>query len=104
MTGIDADTQKHPEKAEHLGITPLEAMAAGAIVCGYSACGIPELVTHGQNGFLFTAKDELMDIMISSEKNIKKQNIIRSNAHDFIKNNFSYEVFTKRVAEVILTK
>ncbi|OGK13245.1 hypothetical protein A3A93_00505 [Candidatus Roizmanbacteria bacterium RIFCSPLOWO2_01_FULL_38_12] len=104
MTGIDADTQKHPEKAEHLGITPLEAMAAGGIVCGYSAGGIPELVTHGQNGYLFTTKDELMRTMINCEKNIKKQNIIRSSAHDFIKSNFSYEVFTKRVAEVILTK
>ncbi len=102
MTGIDADIQKHPEKAEHLGITPLEAMAAGAIVCGYSAGGIPELINHGENGYLFTEKDELMDIMISSEKNVKKQNIVRAKANEFIKDNFSYDVFSQRVSEVIL--
>src|SRR3990167_1372018 len=104
MTGIDADTQKHPEKAEHLGISPLEAMGAGAIVCGYSAGGLPELITHGENGYLFKTKDELMSTMISSEKNIKKQNIMRAKGNDFVKNNFSYEVFSKRISEVILNK
>ena len=104
MTGIDVDTQKHPEKAEHLGITPLEAMAEGAIVCGYSAGGLPELIRHGENGYLFKTKEELINIMISSEKNIKKQNIIRAKGNDFVKTNFSYDEFSNRVSEVILKK
>src|SRR5690606_27468423 len=45
MTGIDVDEKKYPEKVEHLGITPLEAMASGCIVFAYNAGGLKELIT-----------------------------------------------------------
>ena len=35
----------------------MEAMAAGSVVIGADAGGIPDVVQHGVNGFLFDPKD-----------------------------------------------
>ncbi len=41
-----------PSRLEGLGMVLMEAMAAGKPVVATRAGGIPEIVTHGQNGFL----------------------------------------------------
>ena len=48
MAGIDVNEEKNPERVEHLGITPLEAMAGGAIVFAYDMVGYADAkqVTH----------------------------------------------------------
>lgn len=48
-----------PEKQEHFGIAIAEAMAAGCIPVVYQGGGIPEIVDHGQNGFLWQDREEL---------------------------------------------
>jgi glycosyltransferase involved in cell wall biosynthesis len=42
-----------PSKTETLGLVLMEAMAAGSIVIGANAGGIPDIVRHEVNGFLF---------------------------------------------------
>ena len=42
-----------PSKTETLGLVLMEGMAAGTIVIGASAGGIPDVIKHGTNGFLF---------------------------------------------------
>jgi glycosyltransferase involved in cell wall biosynthesis len=42
-----------PSKTETLGLVLLEGMAAGAVVIGANAGGIPDVVQHEVNGFLF---------------------------------------------------
>ena len=42
--------------AELQSIATLEAMACGLPVLAADACALPELVTHGENGLLFTAR------------------------------------------------
>jgi len=48
-----ADAFVFPSLTETLGLVVLEAMAAGCPVIAANAGGIPDIVTDGENGFLF---------------------------------------------------
>ncbi len=102
FTGYGVDEQDHPEMVEHLGITPLEAMAAGAITFCFNAGGPKEIVTDGQNGYLFNNENELQTKMITVLNDQKIQKTVRNNANKFIQQNFSYEVFRQKVRTVML--
>jgi glycosyltransferase involved in cell wall biosynthesis len=57
--GYGEDEERSPMKAEHFGITTVEAMAAGCVPVVIACGGQTELVTHGRNGFLWHTLDEL---------------------------------------------
>lgn len=59
-TGFGVDLDTHPERAEHFGIAPVEAMSAGAIPVVYGLGGPREIVEAGSNGFTFTTEEELI--------------------------------------------
>ncbi len=52
--------EKIPEHMEHFGITAVEAMSAGAIPLVYNGGGLSEIVTDGENGYLWSTVDELV--------------------------------------------
>jgi glycosyltransferase involved in cell wall biosynthesis len=49
-----------PSTTETLGLVLMEAMAAGSVVIGANAGGIPDIVRHEMNGFLFSTDDDLV--------------------------------------------
>jgi glycosyltransferase involved in cell wall biosynthesis len=102
FAGYGIDENIHPEMVEHLGITPLEAMAAGAITFSYNAGGPKEIITDGQNGFLFDNEKEIIGKMQSVLENPEQQQSIRKKANEYIHTNFSFVVFTKKVQKIIL--
>ncbi|MEB3162982.1 MAG: glycosyltransferase [Prochlorothrix sp.] len=53
-----ADAFVFPSRTETLGLVLLEAMAAGCPVLAANAGGIPDIVTDGENGFLFDPADD----------------------------------------------
>lgn len=53
-----ADAFVFPSRTETLGLVLLEAMAAGCPVVAARSGGIPDIVTDGENGFLFDPLDE----------------------------------------------
>jgi glycosyltransferase involved in cell wall biosynthesis len=53
-----ADVFVFPSRTETLGLVLLEAMAAGCPVVAANAGGIPDIVTDGENGYMFDPKDE----------------------------------------------
>jgi glycosyltransferase involved in cell wall biosynthesis len=53
-----ADVFVFPSRTETLGLVLLEAMAAGCPVVAADAGGIPDIVTNGENGYMFDPKDE----------------------------------------------
>lgn len=97
FTGLGVDETTHPEQVEHLGITPLEAMAAGCITCCVDAGGPHEIITNGTDGFLFRTEDELLQLMSSHTQIQSLQNMAQA-AHTRVQNTFSYDAFTKRLA------
>lgn len=50
-----------PSLMEHFGISTVEAMAGGCAVLSYKAGGQEEILTDGQNGFLWNLTTELVD-------------------------------------------
>jgi glycosyltransferase involved in cell wall biosynthesis len=59
-TGHGFDSDEHPAKQEHFGITTVEAMSAGAIPVVYGSGGQKEIVTHGVDGLFWTQVDDLI--------------------------------------------
>lgn len=43
--------------AEAFGFVVIEAMAAGRVVAGSRAGGVPEIITHGEDGFLYESQN-----------------------------------------------
>jgi glycosyltransferase involved in cell wall biosynthesis len=52
-----ADAFVFPSRTETLGLVLLEAMAAGCPVIAARSGGIPDIITDGQNGYLFDPED-----------------------------------------------
>lgn len=53
-----ADVFVFPSRTETLGLVLLEAMAAGCPVVAANSGGIPDIVTDGENGYLFDPTDD----------------------------------------------
>ena len=70
-SGFGEDLQKHPEYAEHFGISTVEAMYAGAVPVVINAGGQREIVEDGVNGFLWNSTDELKAETLKLIKNEK---------------------------------
>ncbi len=95
--GFGVDEDKHPDLVEHLGMTPLEAMAEGCIVFCHNSGGPKEIIQNGINGFLYTTEIELIDKTASVYQNQTVQNKVREAGLKLISNDFSYERFKKKV-------
>lgn len=70
--GFGEDLENHPEKAEHFGISTVEAMAAGCVPVVFSGGGQVEIVDNCVNGFLWKTEKELLDITTDIIENAKK--------------------------------
>ena len=83
---------------EALGRVTVEAMFYGCPVLGYNSGGTKELISDGYNGFLFSSIDEAIAklSMVVSNENKK----IIANAHDFVKNNFTEEVYGEKILSI----
>ena len=72
-----ADVLLLPSEKESFGLVALEAMACGVPTIGSTAGGIPELVTHGETGFLApigdTASMAAFAVDLLSDENLHRQ-------------------------------
>jgi len=59
-SGFGEDIEKHPDRAEHFGISTVEAMSYGAVPIVINAGGQREIVENGKNGFLWDTTRELV--------------------------------------------
>ncbi len=104
FAGYGVNESRHPEQVEHLGITPLEAMASGCITFCYKAGGPKEIIQNAQNGFLFQDDNELFQKMQEIITNEELQQSIKNNAVKFVHEHFRFDVLKKRVWEVLELK
>jgi glycosyltransferase involved in cell wall biosynthesis len=64
-TGLGEDLDADPVRAEHFGITTVEAMSAGAVPVVIAAGGQTEIVRDGIEGFTFTDLDGLVGRLLA---------------------------------------
>lgn len=102
-SGFGEDLKKHPEKAEHFGISTVEAMMEGAVPVVINAGGQKEIVEDGKNGFLWDKEIELIektDILIKNPEvwiKMSKEAIRRSKV-------FNVERFCEELTTIIKSR
>jgi len=92
--------ESDPQKMEHFGITTVEAMASGCIPVSYNAGGQPEIINHGEDGYLWTTKEECLDYTVRIIQSEKLQKALRTSAQSRVKL-FSSAIFCQRFDEII---
>lgn len=73
-SGFGEDLKTHPDRAEHFGMSTVEAMGMGAIPIVINAGGQKEIVQHGENGYVWNTKEELIHYtthIIEDQKDMK---------------------------------
>lgn len=91
FAGWQVNENAHPERTEHLGITPLEAMVRGCLTFCYRSGGVKEIIRDGENGHTFVQLNELSQKIIALTHDDKKQKNIRENAQETVQTLFSTE-------------
>lgn len=77
-TGYGENLQKYPEKAEHFGISTVEAMGSGCVPVVFNAGGQREIVENNKSGFLCNSTEDFISkttILIEDEDLLKKMSI-----------------------------
>jgi glycosyltransferase involved in cell wall biosynthesis len=100
VTGFGEDLDKYPERAEHFGLSVVEAMSSEALVIVFNAGGLPEIVTSGKDGFLFKKLDQLENITLKYAKDEKERVKLAKNAQNKSRQ-FKKAVFFKKLDEII---
>lgn len=99
-TGYKEDLIRNPERAEHFGVVTLEAMSYGCVPIVFAGGGQIELVTHGQNGFLWLKKEELMLYTHELFSNEQKYQMLSTNAKKHT-DNYSTEKFCESLYAIL---
>lgn len=74
-TGYGENLDLFPEKAEHFGISTIEAMSAGVVPVVINAGGLREIVDHNENGLLWNSLEELIEqtlFLIENSDSLRK--------------------------------
>jgi glycosyltransferase involved in cell wall biosynthesis len=100
FAGWQVNESSHPERTEHLGITPLEAMSYGCIPFCYKSGGIREVIHDDENGFTFKSLNELSQKVIKVNKDTKAQELIRNNGRKTVEDVFSMRALEKTMAGI----
>ncbi|MHA1834605.1 MAG: glycosyltransferase family 4 protein [Candidatus Baldrarchaeia archaeon] len=91
-----------PSVQEGLGIVMLEAMACGKPIIASNTGGIPDIVIHGHNGFLFQAGN-VKELSSLIKKSYSGKDVLRKmgvNARALVHRKFDWEVITSKVEEL----
>ncbi len=99
-SGFGEDLNRHPEYAEHFGISTVEAMGAGAVPVVINAGGQKEIVEDGASGFLW---DTIEDLIRKTNELIENPSLWQKMSKDAEKRSekFSGERFCKELEEII---
>jgi len=101
FAGLGIDEKTHPDRVEHFGITPLEAMINGAVVFCHNSGGPAEFIKNNQNGYLFNDVGTLIENMVFLQKNPKITRKIRLEAQKTVKTEYNMKIFDENVKKLL---
>ncbi len=93
------ESKNEPILMEHFGITPVEAMAAGAVPIVYGEGGLKETVSNDKNQ-IWKNTDELIKNTVDFISNEKKWKMYSKNMEKMAKN-YSSEVFIDKLLKYV---
>lgn len=99
-SGYKVDEIKDPGRVEHFGITVVEAMAGGAIPLIYDAGGHREIISDGENGYLWKSTKELIQKTKSLISDRELQNKFSKSAQSASRV-YEYARFEAQVLEIL---
>nr|WP_249419966.1 glycosyltransferase family 4 protein [Rhabdothermincola salaria] len=99
-TGLGEDVDADPVRAEHFGITTVEAMSAGAVPVVMAAGGQPDIVRDGHDGFVFRDLDGLVAVtaQLVGDPDLRRE---MSRAAIARAQEFGFERFAERVQALV---
>jgi glycosyltransferase involved in cell wall biosynthesis len=100
--GYGIDQNKNPQAVEHLGLTTIEAQAAGVVPIVINRGGQPEVVTHAVDGLLWQNQSELIKQTQALINNSKLQNKLSRQAI-INAQQFSYDRFCSLTKKIFLS-
>lgn len=89
-TGYGEDLRKYPEKAEHFGISTVEAMGSGCVPVVFNAGGQKEIVENNKSGYLCNSIEDFIsrtNVLIKDENLLKKMSIASIRRSDIFSGN-----------------
>ena len=98
--GFGEDIDQKPQRAEHFGISTVEAMSAGSVPVVINLGGQKEIIEDKYNGFLWENQNELLNYTKQLMNDDELLNNMRENALKIIKK-FSKEKFCKDLSDII---
>ncbi|MBI5472076.1 MAG: glycosyltransferase family 4 protein [Ignavibacteriae bacterium] len=100
--GFGADERRRPERAEHFGMSTLEAMSASAIPVVINRGGQKEIVSHGESGYLWESIDELVEHSLILIADHELMTTLQPNVRERFKD-FNREHFSQNLLSIIET-
>ncbi len=98
--GYGEDLDAYPERAEHFGITTLEAMRSGCAPLVFAGGGQIEIIKDGENGYLWKNKEDLVNKTSQIIIDEKLRNSISANAKRS-SSSYSKEKFYARLKKIL---
>jgi glycosyltransferase involved in cell wall biosynthesis len=88
---------------EAFGLVVIEAMACGKVAVGTEAGGIPEIITHGRDGFLFPVGDDkaLADVLLELVRKPGLRRTIGQAARQTVLERFTIQTQVKALEQVL---
>lgn len=99
-SGFGEDLVKNPERAEHFGISTVEAMGAGNIPIAINAGGQKEIIEDAKSGFLWNTVNELIS---NTNKLVHNERLFKQMSHEAMRRSkkFSGDRFCKELEDII---
>jgi glycosyltransferase involved in cell wall biosynthesis len=88
---------------EAFGLVVVEAMACGKVVIGTEAGGIPEIVTHGRDGYLFPVGDDkaLAELLLAAVRSPDLRRAVGQAARQTVLDRFTIQTQVKALEQVL---
>lgn len=99
--GHGIDEQSSPHRMEHFGMVATEAQAAGAVPIVFCGGGLPEIVTPGRDGFLWSTIDELVEYSAKLALEPEMLKLLSEQSRQNVRR-FTRPIFESRLRQVLL--